>query len=335
KWEDEGFLRVANGDLVRATVSKLRRRKAKTKLTWVKGHNGCAGNEAVDHLANDGGEKPTADNISGKRDTAFMLSGAKLSSMTQSIAYRLIKRRKMEAPAYKAMLNRKATKRNMILAQQAVADPSDDLPSVGKIWKSTKHKDISRSARFFLWMLIHDGYKVGRYWDKIVGHKQKATCNRCGISESMAHILTQCDLPGQEAVWELASEVWKLKTGDDLPKPTTGQIMSCAAIKRHDAGTTRLYRILVSESAHLIWRLRCEQVIQEKPPASGHEIHNRWLSQINNRLGLDRAMTNDHKYGKKAIKKSLVLKTWCKVLKNEDKLPKDWTWETEVLVGIG
>ncbi|KAJ7683356.1 hypothetical protein B0H17DRAFT_941990, partial [Mycena rosella] len=157
----------------------------------------------------------------------------------------------------------------------------------------------------------------------------------CGTTESMQHILTQCDAPGQEAIWELASELWKLKTGVDLARPTTGQIMACAAIKRGDAGTTRLLRILISESAFLIWRLRCERVIQEKDPASAREIHNRWLRTINNRLGLDRAMTNEGRYGKRAIKKSLVLKTWRKTLKNERNLPKDWIWETEVLVGIG
>ncbi|KAJ7661175.1 hypothetical protein B0H17DRAFT_953751 [Mycena rosella] len=104
--------------------------------------------------------------------------------------------------------------------------------------------------------------------------------------------------------------------------------MACTAIKRGDVGTTRLFRILVSESAFLIWRLRCERVIQEKDLASAREIHNRWLKTINNRLGLDG-------YGKKAIKKSLVLKTWQRVLKNERNLPKNWIWEAEVLVGIG
>jgi hypothetical protein len=35
-------------------------------------------------------------------------------------------------------------------------------------------------------------------------------------------------------------------------------------------------------------------------------------------------MTDGVKYGKKAIKKGLVLATWKKVVKNEDTLPKDW-----------
>jgi len=122
--------------------------------------------------------------------------------------------------------------------------------------------------------------------------------------------------------------VWKLKTGADLPPPTLGQIMACAAITRQDAGATRLFRILVSESAHLIWRLRNERVIQKKEEASQREIYNRWCKTINNRLGLDCTLTNAAKYGKRAIKKSVVLRTWSKVLKNEENLPKDWTWET-------
>jgi hypothetical protein len=32
----------------------------------------------------------------------------------------------------------------------------------------------------------------------------------------MEHILTKCEAPGQEIVWDLASELWRLKTGDEL-----------------------------------------------------------------------------------------------------------------------
>ncbi|KAJ7682991.1 hypothetical protein B0H17DRAFT_942353, partial [Mycena rosella] len=87
--------------------------------------------------------------------------------------------------------------------------------------------------------------------------------------------------------------------------------------------------------AFLIWRLQNERVIRAKEPASEHEIYNRWLKTINNQLGLDHAMTEEGKYGKRAIKNALVLKTWRKVLKDDHKLPKDWIWETEVLVGVG
>jgi hypothetical protein len=149
----------------------------------------------------------------------------------------------------------------------------------------------------------------------------------------MQHILTQWGIPGQKEIWDLASEMWRMKTGEDL-RPTLGEIMVCAAKKKGDTGTTRLYRILVSESAHLIWRLRNERVINQKDPASHREIHNRWLKQINNRLALDCAMTDERKYDKKAIKVSLVKRTWRKVLKDERHLSRHWPREVGVLVGV-
>ncbi|KAK7015738.1 hypothetical protein R3P38DRAFT_2466070, partial [Favolaschia claudopus] len=98
-------------------------------------------------------------------------------------------------------------------------------------------------------------------------------------------------------------------------------------------------RVRDSESAHLIWRLRNERVINAKDPASNREITNRWCKTINNRLGIDCAMTNAIKYGKKAIDKRLVLSTWKNPIlylpRCRDTLPKDWTWETGVLVGVG
>ncbi|KAJ6568946.1 hypothetical protein B0H19DRAFT_1349734 [Mycena capillaripes] len=335
RWEDEGFLNIENGKLVQTTVSALRKRKAETTFTWVEGHKGDPGNEAADKLAGEGSAKANPDEIKIKMNTEFILPGAKLQSMIQSLAYKLIRKTKMNKPAYKEKLNRRATKRNMEYATAAAADENDELPPASKIWKSTKHKDVSRSIRFFLWMLVHNGYKVGKHWENIPEYEDWGKCDRCGITESMEHILTKCDVPGQKEVWELADQLWRLKTGKDLPSPTIGQIMACAATKKGDAGTTRLYRIFMSESAHLIWRLRCERVIREQDPASTREIHNRWLKSINNRLGIDCALTNAGKWGKKSIKKPLVLETWRNVLKNEDNLPKDWTWETEVLVGIG
>ncbi|KAJ7024612.1 hypothetical protein C8F04DRAFT_968771, partial [Mycena alexandri] len=135
-------------------------------------------------------------------------------------------------------------------------------------------------------------------------------------------------------VWKLASEMWRAKTGEDL-KPTVGQIMACGATKKNDPGTTRLYRILVSESAHLIWRLRNDRVINEKDPATATEIKNRWLKVMNNRVAIDCALTNSMKWEKKSIKMSIVKTTWKRVLKDEHLLSKDWPRVSGVLVGVG
>ena len=89
----------------------------------------------------------------------------------------------------------------------------------------------------------------------------------------------------------------------------------------------------MSESAHLIWRLRNERVIGDRGEATEPEIRNRWKKAINSRLHLDCVLTNEARYGKKAMDKSLVRGTWKKVLKDEDRLPRTWFRETGVLGG--
>ncbi|KAJ7820510.1 hypothetical protein B0H14DRAFT_2371987, partial [Mycena olivaceomarginata] len=101
---------------------------------------------------------------------------------------------------------------------------------------------------------------------------------------------------------------------------------------KHGPYDARLYRIIVSESAYLIWKFRNERDIQNEsaPPI---EIHNRWEQAINNRLEFDCRSTNP-KYGKKASPRSKIIRTWEGTLKDEMYLPPDWTNKIGVLVGI-
>ncbi|KAJ7142127.1 hypothetical protein C8R43DRAFT_954469 [Mycena crocata] len=316
KAEDSGFYTVENSELTQKTLSNLRQREATTSFTWVKAHNGEEGNEAADALAAEGSAATTPDAMDMTVNPIYILPGAKLQAMTQSSAYKIIRKIKMSRKTYQAKLARKATLKNMELAQAAAENEDGETPAPSTIWKSTKNKDISRNIRFFLWMLIHDGYKVGQHWEKIPGHEEKATCKVCDCPETMQHILTKCEAPGQVRIWKKASELWKLKTGEDLPKPVMGQIMTCAAIKK----------LMQARRAYsgLSYRSR--------PTSSGASDVNEWLKGINNRLRIDCELTNVIKYGKRSLKKEIVLKTWCKALKKESELPQDWTRETGVLV---
>ncbi|KAJ7442908.1 hypothetical protein B0H11DRAFT_1748753 [Mycena galericulata] len=90
---------------------------------------------------------------------------------------------------YQEALDRITTTKNRVYAQDAAADLKGEIPSPRQIWNGTKHKDFGRSIHFFLWMLLHDGYKTGDDWTKIPGHEEKATCTRCYVIEFMNHIL--------------------------------------------------------------------------------------------------------------------------------------------------
>lgn len=96
----------------------------------------------------------------------------------------------------------------------------------------------------------------------------------------------------------------------------------------------------MSESAYLIWKLRNERTTpnNENGRTASHtpdEIQQRWLRAINERLESDCKLTDKKKYKKKALKQSLVEKTWEGTLLNEGELPHNWArGKTEVLVGI-
>ena len=215
-----------------------------------------------------------------------------------------------------------------------------------KIWKGTRHRDLARTTRYFLWMTMHDAYMVGDKWLRpsfTAEFQERSECRHCRKTETMEHILTECEAPGQSEIWALARELWEKRTGQELNEITVADILESPAIKEDTddkklkekrSWENRFYRILITESAHLIWKIRCERVIRnEGELTTTNEVRSKWLAAVNLRLELDRKMTNP-KYKKKALNKSLVLSTWKGVLKNEQDLPDDWIREDGVLVGM-
>ncbi|TFK80162.1 hypothetical protein K466DRAFT_638221 [Polyporus arcularius HHB13444] len=113
---------------------------------------------------------------------------------------------------------------------------------------------------------------------------------------------------------------------------------ACAVFKTED-GTRRtdmenLWCILCTEAGHLIWKLRCERVIQHGGAEfTKREITNRFYAALDARLTLDRrvaAMASS----KRALKPDDVERIWMPVLDNSKELPPNWVVQSGVLVGI-
>ncbi|KAJ6488482.1 hypothetical protein C8R47DRAFT_480492 [Mycena vitilis] len=204
----------------------------------------------------------------------------------------------------------------MGIAKAAATTANGETPPAKRFWRSTKDKHISRSIRFFLWMLLHGAYKVGQFWDNIPSCVQRGKCTRCGVHESMEHILTQCSEPGQKEIWDLASEMWRLKTGKEL-RPTIGQIMA--------GGVNEM------------WGPRNNTPTQDIDHRVGapHLAYKKRASNPGKRLAIDCVMTDKFKYERKALKASLVKDTWKSTLKDEHSLARDWPKRVGVLVGVG
>jgi hypothetical protein len=159
----------------------------------------------------------------------------------------------------------------------------------------------------------------------------------------MSHILTECPIPGQKEIWDLARRLWGKKHNVWPEIRHLGAIAGSGLANFQDneehckSRTNRPYKILMSESPHPIWKLRCTCVVElgddSETWPSKQEIHNCWVHAMDRQLTLYISMTNTH-YGDKALRKHIVLQTWSGVLKDEASLPEDWTRQSGVLVGI-
>ena len=193
---------------------------------------------------------------------------------------------------------------------------------------------------------MHSTQKIGNFWSNINNYEACQTCNMCEELETMEHILIHCNTTPPRIIWDLAMNLWP-HSPQLWPNISLGIILGCGSINFPESaaqamhqrvgnettapkGATRLMQILLSESAHLIWVLRCERVIQECSHTTS-EIKNRWTCAINTRLTDDKLTTTKIKRDAKSTQ--TVKHTWEHVLRNQMDLPTDWISSREVLVG--
>ncbi|TFK80515.1 hypothetical protein K466DRAFT_636861 [Polyporus arcularius HHB13444] len=341
KWkrrhEDTGYILQQNADLTRVIIAKLRMRKAHTLFRWVKGHSGHPRNEAADKLAAIGAEKVAQDLIPMDVPTIFKLTGAKLQAITQKLAYRAIRDRKD-----KLVKQRPRTEANLDRVVTGIEATFGVRVYETTIWKSFRGRHVSRQAAQFMWMAMHDGYMIGSHWmrpnmpDEL---RTRAYCGTCGETETMSHIAFECETKGQGVVWSLLKATWEL-TMARWHEPCWGTTFGAAcAVFKSDEGSRKpalenLWCILCTEALHLIWKLRCERVIQrDGEEFTEAEITNRYYAAMDARLSLDRRTAAMAK-GKRALKPADVERIWLPILESGQDLPPRWVTSSGVLVGI-
>jgi ribonuclease HI len=259
--------------------------------------------------------------------------------------------------AYKGILERKppalrrTTLSNIQLTREALAAYHDNQETDHTIWNSLKNTAIRLRIRQFLYKALHGTQKIGDYWKHITGHEERQTCHSCNSTESMEHVLIHCRAPPTTIIWPLARQLWP-HAPHLWPTPSLGIILGCGAIhpptqqlpnepqqpaipthNRPNKGTTRLLQILLSESAHLIWVLRCERTIQNKSHLAS-EIKSRWFLAINARLREDKITAARIRRDKNYT--AMIASTWEPILSRDSDLPisHNWIQDCEVLVGM-
>jgi hypothetical protein len=132
-------------------------------------------------------------------------------------------------------------------------------------------------------MTTHDAYMIGTNWLRTSfapEYQKRGECQACHTTETMDHILIKCTSNGQAQIWQYVRKLWTQKEKKDLVITLGTILTSPSTVLKENGqdkiGATRLYRIMISESAYLIWKLRCERVIQK----GGEEIP---LTEVKNK----------------------------------------------------
>ena len=214
-------------------------------------------------------------------------------------------------------------------------------------WKCWEYGGINLSKESHQIITIANEPK-GTKWivpGNINGCEDRKTCSTCNETETISHILIHCKERSTQLIWLLAKTLWPHR---NIPWPeiTLGTILGCSNItlwpermrrngqqrqqKMMHQGPTWLFQILLSESAYVIWVLRCERVIQEKLLTEG-EIKARWYCTINDRLTIDKVTATKIIRTKRFTQ--LIEGMWEPALRKEMEIPANWIYLHEVLVG--
>ncbi|KAI0267776.1 hypothetical protein BC834DRAFT_869859 [Gloeopeniophorella convolvens] len=347
-WEDRGWIAIKNANWIKLAAYLLRKRSAPTYLEVPKRDQGSPGQRESRANADEGARKEHIDDIADNIPPSFDLQGASLPHLTQANAYAGILSRQ---PPF----HRPATNITMEIIREALLALTNRSETPETIWLHIRDKAISSKIRQFLYKAAHNTQKIGQFWIDARVHEDRAICGRCGYIESMQHLLFDCNRSPNTTIWNWAWNLWPYAY-PQWPDLSLGSVLGCGSLsfpgaprrrrphgsRTDDAdetprrepsatGAKRLMTIIISETAHLIWAIRCDVQIQGKR-LTLTEISNRWVSVLNARLTDDRLTATAAKRSKKALAR--FKNTWEDVLAAQKDLPEDWVHNREVLVGL-
>jgi ribonuclease HI/exonuclease III len=265
KWEDKGWHKVDNADILQAILHELRTRPNVCRFQWVKAHEDTEGNIEADSLAETGrlsNDSVIIEEINLENSRAIR-DGAKLGKLEMKDIYSILveqsgrKKGGMTHPEYLE------DAKNMI-EEETRLRPTDKKLIEG-IWKLKVYNRL----KDLIWSLLLGRLKIGTYWKKMNGYEERAICEACRRKgryaeiETEHHLWLECENNGQKDAWKRAKEIWNKCTKKKWPQTSLGLLRGIGAITLSDANGRPLrtvdserLRIIISLTMWTIWKTR-------------------------------------------------------------------------------
>src|SRR5258708_25675407 len=149
------------------------------------------GNEESDRLEKEGAESEEHTPIDLEIQIGFDIQGEKLATINQATAHHSIRKTRKEEPRLEA-------EENLRITREAIEEVNGTRETNATIWKSLRKPILRPHVQQFLYRTIHKTYMIGDKWNNIPGCGETAICTTCGRTESMQHILLECNRTGRE-----------------------------------------------------------------------------------------------------------------------------------------
>jgi ribonuclease HI len=128
--EDNGWTNTKNHEWIKEALTAIRNKRGKVAIYWTKAHANEQGNKRADSLAKEGASKTSPDWTTNK--ATGQITGLKLSTTTQSTAYRAIMQEKHIPELEKVSANLNSIQTDMSLGI------TNKSPNHDTIWKDLK-----------------------------------------------------------------------------------------------------------------------------------------------------------------------------------------------------
>lgn len=239
----------------------------------------------------------------------FIEEGATLMSLSQSKAYKLIRKKKT-----KNIKKRTLTKHSIDSTVKYFKRTFGKIITEKTIWKSQRKKVIPKNISDFLWKITHDAIKCGKFFANMPTWADKQFCPCHGI-ESIKHILFDCRKFGNTELWSLVKTTWnKIHPNIQFTEPNIDILKGIGIIKIFqnkiwNQQATKLYVHLILETVWAIWKSRNERRIANKT-ISKRRLRSRWASALKIRILTEWTLTNQLPFPKQELAKNNFIDCW-------------------------
>ncbi|KII82821.1 hypothetical protein PLICRDRAFT_61651, partial [Plicaturopsis crispa FD-325 SS-3] len=264
---NKDYLDVENATEWRVIAAKLKQRGNRTSFKWIKAHKDVIGSMKAKNKAIKGCRK-TVTNVDYKIPKEFKVDGARLNTLSQSQAYRLVQRSK------RIIAGGIRSQNTMAKIVTDIKEKFLTETSIDKVWTGLNGSHISKPIGDFLWKTIHKRVRCGPYFLNIPNWEDKALC-MCGEIETVEHILLDCKENRNHRLWRHIKMLWEKSMESKWIQPDFSTIQGIGAVEwptqldedhKTDFIKTKVYRVLVSEAIWAIWKDRNNRIFQEKRP---------------------------------------------------------------------